>query len=284
MIKTIFLFISVSLTFFCLSCSKNYELELRDAGEYGYEVWQGHFIVKNGVQIPLLFGVEGKDGLRQVRIISGSELAHWSYWYEGEERQGNLDSIRFKSGLHSEFRGIRKENKISGIYVDGVTNKVERAKFEVGKVDKQQSPFPNVTNPTIIVPTGTWELHFDTLKDLSDSRELLRYNIDRVQTFDLYRKENLIIGKAYGGGGIQGFDGVMTENGFICSSFHHSEPFLIEAIFVDENTFDAKITSTTDIYKVTGKRKSQTQEDTRHTSSVISGLYRVIRAYIGSSK
>ncbi|MDM1379753.1 hypothetical protein [Myroides marinus] len=277
--KIISLLMLASLVSLCISCSKNYELERKDAGEYGCEVWQGHFIVQDGVRIPLLFGVEDKEGARQVRIVSGSELAHWSYWHEGEVRHESLDSISFKSGLHSEFRGTRNEDKISGVYLDGVMTKVERAKFEAEKVDKQQSPFPSITNPTTIVPTGTWRLDFGTLKDLSDSRELLRYNIDRVQTFDLYRKEGSIIGKAYGAGGVQGFDGIMTENGFICSSFHHSEPFLIEGTFVDKNTFNAKITSTTDVYNVVGKRSSQTKEDVKHTGSVLSGLYRTLRAF-----
>lgn len=277
--KTISFFMLVNLISLCMSCSKNYELESRDAGQYGYEVWQGYFIVQDGVKIPLLFGVEGKEGTRQVRIFSGSELAHWSYWHEGKDWHDSRDSISFESGVHSEFRGTRKGDKVSGVYLDGISTKIERAKFEVEKVDKQQSPFLSVANPTSILPTGTWELDFGILKDLSNSSELLRYNIDRVQTFDLYRKEGSIIGKAYGAGGIQGFDGIMTENGFICSSFHHSGPFLIEATFVDKNTFNAKITSTTDVYNVVGKRKTQAKEDVEHTGSVLGGLYRTLRAF-----
>lgn len=275
-------FMLTSFPFFFSSCSKSYELEPRDAGQYGYEVWQGHFIVQDGVNIPLLFGVEGtegEEGVRQVRIFSGSKLAHWSYWQEGIARDNSLDSISFKSGVHSKFKGIRKGDVISGVYLDGVNVKVERAKFVVEKKDKQQSAFPQIAKPTDVSPTGTWELDFGTLKDLSDSSELLRYNIDRVQTFDLYRNNHTVIGKAYGAGGIQGFDGVMTEDGFICSSFHHSEPFLIEATFEDENTFDAKITSTTDVYKVRGKRKSQSREDAEFTGSVIEGIYLTLKAF-----
>lgn len=268
--------IFICCNYFFSSCTKNYELESRDAGLYGYEVWQGHFILQNGVNIPILLGVEGKEGLRQVRLFSGSELAHWSYWNEIGD---NHDSIRFKAGLHSEFKGTRKNNRISGVYLDGVNTKVERARFVVEKMDKQQSPFPQTDKPTNVVPTGTWELEFDTLKDLSDSNELLRYNIDRVQTFDLYRNNHTIVGKAYGAGGIQGFDGVMTENGFICSSFHHSEPFLIEATFIDENTFDIKISSTTTVYNARAKRKHQTTEDAKYTGSVMEGIYLTLKAF-----
>lgn len=271
--------ILMSFTFIFLSCTKNYELESRNAGQYGYEIWQGHFIVQNGIQIPLLFGVEGKTEIRQVRIFSGSELAHWSYWHQWENGHASPDSVHFKAGLHSEFRGIRKGNTISGTYFDGVGTWVERAKFVAKKVEQQTSPFTSVANPSPIIPTGTWDLDFGTLKDLSDPNELLRYPMDRVQTFDLYRKDHTIIGKAYGAGGIQGFDGVMTTTGFICSSFHHAEPFLIEATFIDENTFDATITSTTDIFKVRGTRKSQTKEDTKHTGNRIRGLYLTVKAF-----
>lgn len=277
--RLIFLFILTSLTFLFSSCTKGYKLEPKDASQYGYEVWQGHFIVQDEVQIPLLFGVEGKTGIQQVRIFSGSEVAHWSYWHEGEDWHNSPDSVSFKSGVHSEFRGVRKGDKVTGVYFDGVGTKVERAKFVVEKVDKQQSPFHQVAKATNILPTGTWQLDFGTLKDLSDSNELLRYNIDRVQTFDIYRSNDTIIGQAYGAGGIQGFDGIMTTDGFICSSFHYSEPFLIEATFVDKNTFDAKITSTTDAYKVRGSRKSQTEEDTEHTGSMIKGIYLVLKGF-----
>ncbi|MTG97427.1 hypothetical protein NWE55_15225 [Myroides albus] len=270
---SIHIFVLTSLAFLLFSCTKSYELESKDAGEHGYEVWQGNFIVQDGVHIPLLFGVEAKEGTRQVRLFSGPELAHWSYWID------RGDSISFQSGLHSEFKGIRQGDKISGIYIDGVRTKQERAKFEVQKVEKQETPFPIITNPSAISPIGTWELNFGQLKDLSDSKELLRYNIDRVQTFDLYRNGNVVIGKAYGAGGIQGFDGVMTSDGFICSSFHHSEPFLIEATFIDENTFDVEITSTTDTYKAIGKRKSQTIEDTEHTESVLRGIYLTLKGF-----
>lgn len=268
-----------SVPFFFLSCSKSYELEPKDAGQYGYEVWQGHFRVQDGVQIPLLFGVEGSEGVRQVRIFSGSEVAHSSYWQEGGEGQKGLDSIRFKAGVHSEFRGVRKGDTVSGVYLDGVTTKVERAQFVVAKKDKQESAFPQVAKPTDISPTGTWELDFGTLKDLSDANELLRYAIDRVQTFDLYRKNHTVLGKAYGAGGVQGIDGVMTADGFVCSSFHQSEPFLIEATFIDENTFDATITSTTDVYTVRGTRKSQNTEDAEFTGSVIQGIYLSLKAF-----
>lgn len=271
--KSVSLLILMSFPFLFLSCTKNYELESRDAGQYGYEVWQGHFLVENGVQIPLLFGVEGKTGVRQVRLFSGSELAHWSYWHE------EADSVQFKAGLHSEFKGIRVDNTISGSYFDGVGTQVARAKFVAQKVEQQTSPFAPVATPTPIVPTGTWQLDFGTLKDLSDPNELLRYTMDRVQTFDLYRKDHTIIGKAYGAGGIQGFDGIMTSMGFICSSFHHAEPFLIEATFVDENTFDATITSTTDVFEVRGTRKSQTKEDTAYTGSVLRGFYLTVKAF-----
>lgn len=277
--KSVSLFVLTSLPFLFLSCTKSYELEPRDAGQYGYEIWQGHFIVQNGVQIPLLFGVEGKTGMRQVRLFSGSELAHWSYWHEGEDWHTAVDSVSFETGLHSEFRGTRKGDTIAGIYLDGVGTKVERAKFKAQKVDQYKSPFTEVAHPTPIVPTGTWHLDFGTLKDLSDPKELLRYTMDRVQTFDLYRKDQMMIGKAYGAGGVQGFDGMMTADGFICSSFHHSEPFLIVGTFIDENTFDATITSTTDVFQVRGTRKSQAKENTEHTGSVLKGLYLTVKAF-----
>ncbi|MCS4237975.1 hypothetical protein M2306_000743 [Myroides gitamensis] len=101
--KSVFLFVLTSLPLLFLSCTKSYELEPRDAGQYGYEVWQGHFIVQNGVKIPLLFGVEGKTDMRQVRLFSGSELAHWSYWHEGEDWHSTA-FWRDKKGITQYYR------------------------------------------------------------------------------------------------------------------------------------------------------------------------------------
>ncbi|MGL5262543.1 MAG: hypothetical protein ACRC9P_09185, partial [Bacteroides sp.] len=253
--------------------------ELKDASQNGYEVWQGYFIVQDSIQIPLIFGVESETAIQQLRIYSGSELAYWSYWHEKKDPSTHIDSVSFKCGPNSEFRGVRKNNQIAGSYFEGIYTKKERAKFVAQKVDKQRPLFPKVANPSNISPTGTWILDFGTLKDLSEPAELLRYNIDRVQTFDLYRSKDNIIGKAYGAKGVQGLSGVMSTKGFICASFHHSEPFLIEATFIDENTFDATISSSTDTYKLRGRRKSQIKENFDYTCSLIRGLYLNIKGF-----
>lgn len=267
----------IGATLLLASCTRNYKIELADPIKYGGDMWQGYFLANNGTRIPFAMGireespmVEGRQNLNGA-ILSGHDL------YTGFISL-NKDSIRMRAGLHGYLLGKKKGDKIEGVLMDGVTIQHPKAPFVLHKSDKPR--FRSVSKPTNISATGRWILNFGTLKDLSDMKELLRYNIDRATKLDLYREGDKIMGKTYiHGAGVQGFDGIMTGNGFKCASYHHTEPFLLEATFIDENHFEATITSITDIYKVRGTREDSKISNTSYTTSVLQGFFLTVKGF-----
>lgn len=251
------------------SCSKNYKLELADPIEHGGEIWQGYFEGHNGVYIPMTLGIrtdsrENREGY----LVSGSETHRKIIWTEG-------DSTKMKGGMHSMLIWkFDTDSTLWGVLEDGILKIERRTKFFLEKTDRRH--FQTVENTTPISPTGTWKLDFEV-----DSLPFtLRYDFRQAGSIDFYRANDTIIGegRAYGAGK-QGWDGVMTEKGFVCASYHHSEAFLMNATFIDENHFEATITTVDNTYGVKGVRKNQMQEDAEFSSSVFVGFLLFIKAF-----
>ncbi len=253
------------------SCSKNYKMELADPVKHGGEFWQGYFVGYNGTHIPMCLGIrEDRPGESSIEgyLVSGSET-HRTYIRQYK------DSFEMKGGMHSMFLGkFEGDSLLSGVLEYGINEVSHRTKFYLRPSNR--SRFETIENITDISATGTWLLNFET-----DSLPFtLRYDMRRMREIDLYQNNDTIIASGYVyGEGKQGLDGVMTEVGFKMASFHHSEPFLIEAAFVDENNFMATVTSVTDTYTVKGLRKNQLKEDAEFSTSVFTGLLLTIKAF-----
>lgn len=260
------------------SCTKNYEITPADPIEYGGEMWHGYFIANKGKHIPFSMGIKEEEPAengrrnRYGRILSGHDLYSAIIYNEGE-------FTRMQAGLHSYFIGKLEGDIFEGVLMDGVSEQHPKAPFKLKR--NAEPPFKPFHTTSKKSATGRWNLDFGTLKDLSDMSELLRYNIDRARVLDLFQSENgLVYAKTYiGGAGIQGFHGAMTKNGFTCASYHHSEPFLLEVEFIDNNHFDGVITSVTDTYKVKGTRESSVKTNTEHTTSVVKGFYLFVKGF-----
>ncbi len=258
------------------SCTKSYKMTLADPIKHGGEMWRGYFVANNGKHIPFSMGIKEEPRIiADVPNLHGKILSGYNCYSSYIITIG--DSLKIKSGLHSYLSAQRKGDKIEGIFMDGVKTQKPKAPFILIKNGPQA--FKQEKNSTNIAFTGSWNLDFGALKDLSDTAELLRYNIDRARVLDLYKEDDLVLGKTYiDGAGTQGFYGKATKNGFQCTSYHHSEPFLIEATFIDENHFEAVITSITDSYKVKGSRASTSVVNIEHSASVIQGFLLYIKS------
>ena len=162
----------------------------------------------------------------------------------------------------------------------GYSPKVKRASFTAEKSNESRFSFSDKS--TDIIPNGSWLLAFDTLKNQKrNNTDVLRYNIERPSNMQLYRQGDIIYGRmATNGSGIQSFEGVMTEDGFICSSLHHAEPFLTEVTFSDKDHFRGIITNSTDIYAFSATKKGKGQVATEDSTSILQGLLLLIKSYI----
>lgn len=249
-------------------------MELADPIRHGGEIWQGYFVGYNGKHIPMRLGIrEDRPGESSIEgyLVSGSET-HRAYITQ------YADSFEMKGGMHSQFLGkFEGDSVLNGVLEYGI-NKLEHSiKFHLQHTAPiAPARYAAVDTPTDILPTGTWKLDFEV-----DSLPFsLRYDMRRMAEIDLYRSSDTIIASGYVyGEGKQGWDGVMTENGFNMASYHHSEPYLMEAVFVDANNFIATITSATDSYEVKGERKSQIEEDAQFSTSVFVGFFLTLKAF-----
>lgn len=264
------LLLIVSLLFF-YSCSKTYEMELANPIEHGGEIWQGYFVIHNGVHVPMTLGIrEDTRGNREGYLVSGTETHRDNIWTEG-------DSVKMEGGLHSMLQWkFETDSTLWGVLEDGINRVERRTKFFLKKGDAPR--FKQVENASPISLTGTWNLEFE----MDSIPFTLRYDIRQARSIDFFRTNDTIIGegRAYGAGK-QGWDGVMTEKGFVCASYHKSEVFLMEATFVDQNHFDAVVTTIDNVYNIKGIRKNQLKEDVEFSSSVFVGFLLFVKAFFG---
>lgn len=242
--------------------------------------WRGDFNV-NGKVIPFTFSlVEEKSNASGLRafLYNGGQREQIEYVdVEGDSVHIPINSRKdLLSGKFNKERNQIEGNLMTGF---GYSAKTPRAAFRAEKSNKPR--FEAEDNATTIIPNGIWKLEFDTLKNLkTNNTDVLRLNIDRTGSIQLHRDGNILYGEiaAYGSG-IQGFEGVMTKDGFICSSLHAAEPFLMEVKFEDENSFRGVITNSTDKYAFGGTKKSNTEVSADNSSSIFRSIVLLIKAY-----
>lgn len=235
--------------------------------------WRGDFIVQ-GREVPFVFS------------LNEEPLNAYDYRFivlNGKEKD-QFETVRIKEqNLKVELSYDKKDllegeinnNEIVGTLRKNVSDTYLESPFVAYKSNEPR--FKEVENPTDIVPDGIWTLQYDTLKNLKNSTDLFRHNIDRFVDLQLFRKDNEIIGRINPVG--QGFEGVMTTNGFICSSFFKSEPYLMEGEFINDKEFKGTITTMTDIYAFNALKKSDSEVKAEKTENVFTTLILLIKAY-----
>ena len=275
-IRSISIFLLVSLF---VSCSDSVPIIGKDnlADE---NRWRGSFQV-NGKEMPFTFAIHGElsnpNDLRVFLYNGGKSEQIESAWMVEDSITIPINGRR--DILCGEFNADR--TKIEGELRTGFgySPKVKRAAFTAEKSNEARFAFTE--SPTDIIPNGSWKLEFDTLKNLKrNNTDVLRYNIDRTGSIRLHREDNVIYGEIVTyGEGIQGFEGVMTEKGFICSSLHAAEPFLMEVTFSDEDHFRGIITNSTDVYAFGATKKGAGQVTAEESTSILQGLLLLIKSY-----
>lgn len=235
--------------------------------------WKGEFVVQDR-EVPFVFSLEEEPsnayGYRVV-VVNGEQKDQ----LETAQRQGQNLKIELSYDQKDVLEGRIKDNVIEGKLRKRVSDTYLEAPFTAHKSNELR--FTEVENPTTITPDGIWKLQYDSLKDLKNTSDLFRHNIDRFVDLQLFRKDNEIYGSIIPAG--QGFEGVMTANGFICSSFFKSEPYLMEGEFINDKEFKGTITTMTDIYSFNALKQSDSEVTAKKTDNIFTTLILLVKGY-----
>ena len=182
-----------------------------------------------------------------------------------------------QSGLHSVLKGVYiNDTTIQGELQYGIGKKDRKTPFVL--YETQGERFLKQDSLTPIDFNGTWTLDFHN----PIGEFTLDYDMRYMKQIDISRQGHIVIAKGtIAFEGIQGLDGVVTQDGFMLASFHHSQPYLIQATFIDENHFEATLISVSDIYEFTGTRKNSLAVDSEFSEGVFRGFYMYVKAFFG---
>ena len=85
-------------------------MELANPIVHGGEVWQGYFVLHNGVHAPMTLGIrEDTRGNREGYLVSGAETHRENIWGEG-------DSVKMKKFYRTQWEVAAVINEIVDDY------------------------------------------------------------------------------------------------------------------------------------------------------------------------
>ncbi|MHC5361595.1 hypothetical protein [Myroides sp. LJL110] len=254
-----------------MGCTKASKIELLDPVIHGGQLYQGYFLTKDSIKIPLQLGIRQDNPDSQIiegYIVSGDQLTR-------EYITKKKDSFIMKSGMHGFLKGVfLHDSLIAGELQNGIGKNKTKTPFVIYKSNKQD--LVGCSNLTKINIQGTWELEFEKLPD----KFSLDYDIRQIKQIDMYSSDHIALARAYTpSSAVQGFQGVLTSKGFKMASFHSSQPFLFCGEFIDQDNFVATINTATESYDLKGKRKASFDSDLEYTNSVIKGFILFLKGF-----
>lgn len=268
--------IKVFLLSICLigiGCTKSYKMELYNPIKHGGNIWQGYFLAADSIKIPLGLGMRQDDpssGFIEGYLVSGTQVIRKAIFKKD-------NTFEMQVGLHSKLVGtFENDSVLKGNLIYSLGKIQRQTPFALYLAEDNSYPYKTTEITTLIDPTGTWELEFPQ----RDSIFSLVYDLRNMKQLDIYRSGDTIISQGYiSGEGTHSMDGVLNENGFTMASFYHGVPFLVEANFIDFNSFSGVVYNDEINYPIIGKRKNQLKEDKEFTSSVFQGFIQFIKAF-----
>lgn len=264
--KKLFLWLS-GLPIFCLvSCSD--ALTNLDEVNNPYR-YKAIFSVKNK-QIPVSFILQPEQlnvyGLR-LRIIDGpiqSQLEHPRISHDtlyaplNPHKSLSINALITKENIKGELIGV------------GSNKQTLTTPFTAYRSNEPRFALPEFH--TDIPATGTWTLQ----TTLVDSTAYYVPLLSVTEKIYLYQTAASLIGSHTRD---LGYDGVMTKDGFMLSSFTKGRPILLEATYTDLNTITGTITTDSESYSFTGKRNSELKKTTDTSKSLLYLLRGLFGAY-----
>ncbi|WP_158961164.1 hypothetical protein [Myroides fluvii] len=230
--------------------------------------WKANFKIQDRV-VPIIFELDTVPlniyGYR-VRFIDGP----------GKNQKEIVkiigDSISVKLDYFGEvhLKGILKDQQITGVFQHQKSKPPLEIAFTAHPTSERR--FTPVTKPSSNNPTGDWEFVFKA--DLTSPNLGLYQKLSQLQ---LYKTDSTLVANGYYS---QGFEGILTENGFVLSSFSRDQPVLYEATFINPNEVKGTLYTPLEVISFRGRKKSNLESTAESSSNIVVTLWNLLKAYI----
>ncbi|MCC9043395.1 hypothetical protein LNQ81_12015 [Myroides sp. M-43] len=230
--------------------------------------WKAYFDIK-GAKVPIIFTLDSIPlnihGYRTI-FIDGPITNQKEYTkIAGDSFINPLDY----SG-HVLLKGIIKSDTIKGTFEDKKDkNTFMSIPFIAYKTEDPRFSLP--TTYTDINVTGQWEFTF------SEQDSLIKFTkYSKIENFHLFQNEGTLIARTVKN---EGFEGVMTKEGFICSSMTKDRPTLLQTTLIDTNHLEGTILTSDESFSFTAKRKSKLESTSENSVTLFKMLKNLFKAY-----
>ena len=182
------------------------------------------------------------------------------------------DSISVKLDYFGDvyLKGIFKNQQIKGVYRNTKANIPHEILFTAQQSNEPR--FTAVENASTHNPTGDWEFVFTT-ETTSPNLDLYQ----KLSQLQLYKTDSTVVASGFY---YQGFEGILTKNGFVLSSFSRDQPVLYDATFINANEVKGTLYTPLEVIPFRGRKKSNLESTKENSRNSFVMLWNLIKAYI----
>ncbi|MGG5506276.1 MULTISPECIES: hypothetical protein [unclassified Myroides] len=230
--------------------------------------WKAHFQIQDR-EVPIIFHLDTvPSNIHSFRVIftdGPSKNQKEIVQLFGDSIRVELDRYR---GIN--LKGVFDNQQIKGVYRNQKFTPALEVPFTAHQSNEKR--FTPVPKSSTINPTGDWEFVFTTSTTTP--------NIDlyhKLSQLQLYKTDSTLVASGYY---YQGFEGILTENGFVLSSFSRDQPVLYEATFVTPNEVKGTLYTSLEVIPFRGTKKSNLESTVESSSNGIVTLWNLFKAYL----
>lgn len=230
--------------------------------------WKADFTIK-GINIPIIFTLDSIP-----LNIHGYRTIFTDGPITNQKEYTEITSDSFINPLdysgHIYLKGIIRNDTIKGIFEDKKDkNALVTIPFIAYKTKEPRFSIPSTY--TAINVTGQWEF---TFSEQDSPIKFTEYS--KIENFHLFQNEGTLIARTTRN---EGFEGVMTQDGFICSSMSKDRPTLLQTSIVDTDNLEGTIHTPNESFSFTAKRKSKLESTKENSTTLFKMLRNLFKAY-----
>ncbi|GAQ14270.1 hypothetical protein MODO_1950 [Myroides odoratimimus] len=230
--------------------------------------WKAYFTIK-GINVPVIFTLDSIPlNIHGYRTVFTDGPITNQKEYTKIARDSFINPLDYSGHIH--LKGIIQSDTIKGIFEDKKgKNTLVTIPFIAYKTEEPRFSIP--TTYTTINVTGQWEF---TFSEQDSPIKFTEYY--KIENFHLFQNEGTLIARTTRN---EGFEGVMTQDGFICSSMSKDRPTLLQTSLIDTNYLEGTILTPNESFTFTAKRKSKLESTKENSTTLFKMLRNLFKAY-----